>query len=143
MFVTSTHFDPLLQKQVPKAVVGCERRIEVKFNDDADDNGRTPARPLPARYVVPLPEGFDEEEGKVEEEDGDVAGAVGGSSAGGGGAAGGAGTGGGGGGAVGGGEEDAEEPMGEHREFFFFLYQRYLRMYGVPGITQQIKHSGW
>lgn len=55
--------------QVPKATVGSERRIEVKFNDDADDNGRTPARSLLARYVVPLPEGFEEEETKVEEEE--------------------------------------------------------------------------
>eukprot|EP00904_Undaria_pinnatifida_P007778 jgi/Undpi1/412/HiC_scaffold_1.g00408.m1 len=101
VFPDTTSFYVGTVHRVPKAVVGCERRIEVKFNDDADDNGRTPARPLPARYVVPLPEGFDEEEGKVEEEDGDVAGAVGGT-----------GTGGGGGGAVGGGEEDAEEPMG-------------------------------
>lgn len=104
--------------------MGCERRIEVKFNDDADDNGRTPARPLPARYVVPLPEGFDEEEGKAEEEDGDVTraggggggggsdavGVGGGSGGGGGGGAAGAGA---GGGAAGGVEEDVEEPMGE------------------------------
>lgn len=74
---------------MPKTAVGEERRIEVKFNDDADDSGRTPARPLPARHVVPLPEGFDEEEeGKAEEEA--------------------AGT-----GDVGAGEEEAEDAMGE------------------------------
>lgn len=85
-------------QQVPKTAVGAERRIEVKFNDDADDNGRTPARPLPARYVVPLPEGFEEEEGKAEEEEGEAADGGGGA---------GAGVG------AGGVEEDVDDPIGE------------------------------
>lgn len=56
--------------QVPKAAVGVGARIEVKFMDDADDNGHTPARSLRARYVMPLPKGFDEEkeQAKIEEE---------------------------------------------------------------------------
>ena len=60
-----TRGQSLFSRQVPKTSVGAERRIEVKFKDDADDNGRTPARPLPARYVVPLPDGYEEtDEGK-------------------------------------------------------------------------------
>lgn len=84
---------------MPKVAQGGERRIEVKFNDDADDNGRTPARPLPARYVVPLPEGFEEEDEKVEggERQGDAGGGVGGGVVGGGGA-----------------EEELDDPMGEN-----------------------------
>lgn len=78
----------------------------MKFNDDADDSGRTPARPLPARYVVPLPEGFEEEEGKVQD----------GGEAGGGGEAAVTGGRGSGGSGSGRGEEDPEDPMGE--QFF-------------------------
>ncbi|CAB1120773.1 unnamed protein product [Ectocarpus sp. CCAP 1310/34] len=55
--------------RVPKPAPGAERRIEVKFNDDADDTGRTPGRSLPARYVVPLPEGFEEDDSKPAQDD--------------------------------------------------------------------------
>lgn len=86
--------------------MGSEKRIEVKFKDDADDNGRTPARPLPARYVVPLPEGYEEEESKAEEAEG----AAGAGAPDGGGVAESGGAGGGGRGARG--EEEADDPMG-------------------------------
>lgn len=51
--------------QVRQAAVGAKRRIEVIFDDDADDTGCTLVRFLPARYVMPLPEGFEEEEAKA------------------------------------------------------------------------------
>lgn len=93
--------------QVLKPIPGAERRIEVKFNDDADDSGRTPGRPLPARYVVPLPEGFEEDDSKPAEMTDDEAPppatapapAAGGGN---------------GGGASGAGEDDADDPMGEY-----------------------------
>lgn len=90
-------------QQVPKPAPGAERRIDVKFNDDADDTGRTPARPLPARYVVPLPEGFEEDDSKPAEDDDDepppTAPAAAAAS-----------------GVEGGGEEDGDDPMGEKKE---------------------------
>lgn len=51
-----------------------EKRIEIKFQDDEDATGRTPARPMPARYVVLMPDGYDEEAGqaKAEEEEADA-----------------------------------------------------------------------
>ena len=78
-----------------KPIPGVERRIEVKFNDDADSNGRTPARPLPARYVITIPDGFEEDDSKPAEMDDDDEPPA---------------HGGGGGGA---GEEDADDPMGK------------------------------
>ena len=98
-----------------RPIPGAERRIEVKFNDDADDNGRTPGRPLPARYVVPLPEGFEEDDSKPAQLDDDDEPPAMGSGNGGGGGSGGGGGGGGGSGGNGGtaGEDDADDPMGE------------------------------
>lgn len=48
---------------------GAEKRIEIKFQDDEDASGRTPARPMPARYVVLVPDGYDEEMGQVKAEE--------------------------------------------------------------------------
>ncbi|CAM9647860.1 unnamed protein product [Scytosiphon promiscuus] len=101
VFPDTTSFYLGTVHRVPKPAPGAERRIDVKFNDDADDTGRTPARPLPARYVVPLPEGFEEDDSKPAEDDDDEPPPPPPPAAGGGGAGGGA------------GEEDADDPMGE------------------------------
>lgn len=59
---------------MPKVAATAEKRIEIKFKDDEDATGRTPARPMPARYVVLVPDGYDEEAGeaKPEAEEGDA-----------------------------------------------------------------------
>lgn len=88
-----------------------EKRIEIKFQDDEDSSGRIPARPTPARYVVLVPDGYDEEmgQGKTEEEEsngGEALPAEGGVGKGGGGRAG-------AGGAGGARDEEYDDAMGE------------------------------
>lgn len=108
-----------LSFQVPKAPAGAEKRIEVKFQDDEDSTGRTPARAMTARYVVPVPEGFDEDMSKIEDEEAESGEGItdaNGNSVNGGGTGGGGGNGGsaaGHGGNGNGGEEEYDEPMGE------------------------------
>ncbi|CAM9981948.1 unnamed protein product, partial [Choristocarpus tenellus] len=55
VFPDTTSFYYGTVHKLPKPGGSGEKIVEVKFKDDADETGRTPARPVIARYVVPIP----------------------------------------------------------------------------------------